>query len=73
MDAAVDFALEEPGGFQHAEVLGNRGQGHGEGFGQLRDHGLAARQAGQDGTAGGIGQRAKGGVEERGGIVNHMV
>ena len=38
------FALEEPGGFQHAEELGYGGQGHGERFGQLGDHGLAAGQ-----------------------------
>jgi hypothetical protein len=44
-----------------------------KGFGELRDGGLAESQASEDGAAGGIRQGAKGGVEGRGTIVNHMV
>ena len=73
MHAAVDLALEQAGGFEHAEMLGDRGERHREGLSQLRDHGLAASQAVQDSAARGVGQGTKGGVERRGRIVNHMV
>ena len=55
MDAAVDFAFEEAGGFEDAEMLGDSGEGKGEGFGELGDGGLALREAGEDGAAGGVG------------------
>jgi hypothetical protein len=71
--AAVDFALQQPGGFQHAEVLGNGRQRHLERLCQFSDHRCAARQPRQQGPAGGIGERAKSGIQGRGGIVNHMV
>ena len=77
MDAAVDFAPQEPGGLQHAEMLGNGGEGNVEGRGEFGDGGLALRQARENGAAGGIGQGPEGGVERGvaggGGIVNHMV
>jgi len=63
VDAAVDFALEEAGGFEHAEMLGDGGKGKGEGRGELGDGGLAVREAGEDGATGGVGQGGKGGVE----------
>ena len=63
--AAVDLALEQAGGFEHAEMLGDRGERHRKGLGQFRDHGFAAGQTCQDGTARGIGQGAKGGIERR--------
>jgi hypothetical protein len=77
VDTAVDFALEESRGFEHAQVLGNRWQGNVEGLGQFRDGGLAPGQPCEDGAAGGIGQSAKGGIQ-RGvcgskRIVNHTV
>lgn len=52
---SVDFALQEPGGFEHAQVLGNGGQRDVERFGQFRDHGFAARETREEGAAGGIG------------------
>jgi hypothetical protein len=74
--AAVDFTLEESGGLQDAKVLGDGRERNVKGRGEFADGGLAASQAGQDGAAGGIGQRAEGGVEwgvGGGQIVNHMV
>jgi hypothetical protein len=77
MNAAVNFALQQAGGFQDPEMLGNGGKGDGKGGGEFSDRGFAAGEAGQDGTAGGIGQSAKGGIERCTGngrrIVNHMV
>ncbi len=76
VDAAVDFALEEAGRFEHAEMLGDGGKGKGEGRGELGDGGLAVREAGEDGAAGGVGERGEGGVERNDGargIVNHTV
>jgi hypothetical protein len=35
MDAAVDFALEESGGFENAEMLGDGGEGERERLGKL--------------------------------------
>jgi len=63
MDAAVDFALEEAGGFEHAEMLGDGRKGKGEGRGELGDGGLALGEAGEDGAAGGVGERGEGGIE----------
>ena len=71
--AAVDFALQETGSFENPEMLGNRRQRHFERFGQLRNHGFAPRQPGQDGAARGIGERSERGIEHSAGIVNHMV
>ena len=76
MDAAVDFALEQAGGFEDAEVLGDGGKGKGEGLGKFGNGGLALREAGEDGAAGGVGEGGEGGVEGSGGrcgIVNHTV
>ncbi len=76
MNAAVDFALEQSGGLQNAEVLGDGGERNCEGGGQLGDGGFAEGQAGQNGAARGIGERAKGGIERRAVgriIVNHTV
>ena len=76
VDAAVDFALEEAGGFEHAEMLGDGGKGKGEGRGEFGDGGLAVCKAGEDGAAGGVGERGEGGVERNDGtrgIVNHTV
>lgn len=76
VDAAVDFALEQAGGFENAQVLGHRRQGNVERRGELADGGLPASQAGENSAAGGIGEGAEGGVEGSAGgekIVNHMV
>jgi hypothetical protein len=75
--AAVDFAPEQPGGLQHAQVLGDGGKRNIEGRGELRDGGFAKRQARQNRAARGVGEGPEGGVERgvarAGGIVNHMV
>ena len=73
MDAAVDFTLEEPGGFEDAKMLGDGGERERERFGELADGGFAVSEAGQDGAAGGVGKSGEGGVEWCAGIINHMV
>jgi hypothetical protein len=77
VDAAGDLALEQSGGLQHTQMLGDGGERNIEGRGELGDGGLALRQARENGAAGGIGQGPEGGVERGvaggGGIVNHMV
>jgi hypothetical protein len=72
MDAAVDFAMEEAGGLEHAKVLGDGGQGNVEGRGEFGDGGLSLGEAGEDRAASGVGEGTEGGVE-RGRIVNHTV
>jgi hypothetical protein len=71
--AAIDFTVQQPRGFQHPQVLGNRGQRHGKRLGQFRDHRFAVRQPRQDRSARGIGQRAERGIEYAVRIVNHTV
>jgi hypothetical protein len=65
--AAVDPALARPreqaGVLEDAEVLGDRGQGDGEGLGQLGDRRLALRETGQQRAARGIGERPERRVE----------
>jgi hypothetical protein len=73
VNAAVDFALEEAGGFENAEMLGDGREGEGEWFGKLRDSGFAQGQASENSAAGGIGKGGESGVERGRGIVNHMV
>ena len=70
---AVDLALKEACGLQYAHMLRDRWQRNAERFGKFCDHGFTLREAGQDGAAGGIGERTEGGIQGRGGIVNHSV
>src|SRR5438477_654863 len=46
MDAAIDFAAQQSGGFQHAKVLGDCRKRHIEWLGEFADRGFALRQAG---------------------------
>jgi hypothetical protein len=71
--AAGDLALKEAGGLQYAHMLRDGWQRNVKGFGKLCDHGLALREAGQDGAAGGIGEGTEGGIQGRAEIVNHSV
>ena len=64
MHAAIDLALEEPRGFQHAHMFRNGGQRNAERPCQLRNHGLAMCETGQNGAARGIGERAKRGIQK---------
>lgn len=76
MDAAIDFAAQQAGGFQHAQVLGDRRKGHIEGLGEFANGGFALCQAGEDGAAGVVGESAEDVIEggvRRGRIINHMV
>lgn len=69
---AVSLPSQKPGSLENAEVLGDGGERHVEGLGQLRHRGLAARQVREDRPAGGIGQRRKGRVEGTW-MLNHVV
>jgi hypothetical protein len=71
-DAPVAPPLDEPGALQHREVLADRGERHREGSGEVPDGRLAAGEAGEDGPARGVGERAEHDVQ-RGATVNHMV
>jgi hypothetical protein len=73
VNTTVDGAGQQAGGFEDAKVFGNGGERDLKRFGELRDGGLAASQAGEDGAAGGVGESAESGVEGGRGIVNHMV
>jgi hypothetical protein len=63
MDPAVDPAAQQAGGFQHSKMLGDGGKRDSKGRGELGNGGCALRQASQDGTTGGIGESAEGGVK----------
>jgi hypothetical protein len=71
--ATVDLAIKEAGGLQYAHMLRDGWQRNAERFSKLCDHGLTLCEAGQDGAAGGIGERTEGGIQGRDGIVNHSV
>jgi hypothetical protein len=71
MNAAIDFAAQQAGGFQYAQVFGDCGKRNVEWFGEFADGGYAMCEAREDSAASGIGESAEGGVEWR--IVNHMV
>ena len=77
MDAAVDFTPEQAGGFEDAQVLGDRGERDVEGSGEFGDGSFAAGQPRENGAACGVGKRSEGRIEWRvvvgGRIVNHMV
>jgi hypothetical protein len=76
VDAAIDFAAEEAGGFEDAEMLGDGGEGHVERGGEGFDGGFAVGETSEDGAAGGIGESREGGVKgvcSGGRIVNHTV
>ena len=73
VDASIDFAFEEPGGFEYAEMFGNGRERSAKGLGEFGHLSLALRQAGQDGAPGGVSQGAKSGVQAGVRIFNHMV
>ena len=59
----VARAGDEAGVLEHLDVLGDGLFGDGEGFGELVDGGVAAREARHHGAPDGIGQRHEGAVE----------
>ena len=75
MHAALDFALEKAGGLQHAEVLGDGRKRDVEGRGEFGNGGFAQCETSQNGAAGGVGERAEGGVQgcRARDIFNHIV
>ncbi len=63
--AAVLAMSDEARVLEYAQMLGDGGQRHAEGFRQFTDGRFAMGEARQDGAAGRVGQRAKGGVQRR--------
>ena len=63
MHPAVPLAAQQPGTLQHAQVLRDGRERHGEGRGQLCNRRLPARQPRQDRAPCRIGQRREGGVQ----------
>ena len=59
----VAAAGDKPGALENLEMLGNGGLAHGKRLRQFVDGGLAASEAGEDGTSRGIGQGGESGVE----------
>src|SRR2546430_1260040 len=53
----VPSARDEPGVFEHLQVLGDRGKRHVKRLRELSDGGVPRRQPGEDRTAGRIGDR----------------
>jgi len=72
MDAAVDIAVKQAGGFEHAQVLGDGGKRDAKRLREFGDGGFAESKAAKNGAAGGVRERAESGVQMRW-IVNHMV
>jgi hypothetical protein len=73
VNAAVDFAVKQAGGFEDAQMLGYGGKGHGERRGKVFYGAFPLREAGQDGAARGVGEGPKGRIQAGSGIVNHTV
>lgn len=76
VNAAVDLAAQQAGGFQNSQVLGDRGKRDVEWFGKFADGGLSLRETGEDGAARGIGEGVEDAIDSgalRRRIVNHMV
>ena len=71
--AAVNFAPEQAGGFENAQVFRDRRERHGKRRGQSLDGGFTLGKARQDGAAGGVGEGAESSIELRRRIVNHTV
>jgi hypothetical protein len=59
----VAAALDEVGALEDLEVLGDGGEGHGEGCCELGDGCFALDEAGEDGAPGGVGEGGEGGAE----------
>ena len=63
----VATSRDEAGTLEDFEVLRDGGLGHGKGFDQLVDGGIAGGEAGEDSAASGIGESGESGVELVGG------
>ncbi len=64
VDAAINFALEQPRRLEDPQMLRDRRQRHPEGLGQLGHGRFAPREARQDGATRRVGQRSEGGVQD---------
>src|SRR6478672_11402692 len=59
-------ARDEPGTFEHTEVLGDRGHGHAERSSELRDGALPGHESGENRAPCGIGEGGERGAESIG-------
>jgi hypothetical protein len=72
--AAALVAGDQPGGFEHVEVLEHRGQRHGKGLCQRGDGEFRRlAEAAEHSAPGRIGQGGENAIEAVGLIVNHRV
>ena len=60
-------ARDEPRTFEHTEMLGDRGHGHLERRGELRDRAFPGREPGENRAPCGVGEGGEGGAESVGG------
>lgn len=63
--AAVFVMSDEARPLEYAQMFGHGGKRHAEGLREFTDGRFAPREAREDGAAGRVGQRAKGGVQRR--------
>ena len=70
--ASFLFDRGESGALQHAHVLGDGGERHGEARRELADGAITGGEAREDVASRGIGEGGEGVVESLG-MVNHMV
>jgi len=77
---SVLAAGDEAGALENFKVFGDGRLSHGEGLGEFVDGGFAGGEAGEDGTASGIGEGGESGVESIGRghcitveLYNHLV
>jgi len=70
---AADLFLRDKAGFlEDANVFHHGGERHSVRAGKVGHGGFAEHEGSEDGTAGGVGKSAEGGIEGCG-ILNHMV
>ena len=73
MDPAIFFSHDQAGIFEHAQVLGDGGEGHVERFRQLADRAFVVGEFLEDGPSRGIGQGREDRIEPIRFILNHEV
>jgi hypothetical protein len=71
---AADFVgANQAAGFKDLQVLHDRGEGHGEGLGELANGSRCTAQAFDQGQAGGIGEGLEEPIEPRSPLVKHLL
>ena len=73
MHPAGAAAADQPRALEHAQMLGNGGEGNGVRPGQVGDAFIALREMLQNPAAGRISQSGEGTIKARPSMFNHMV